>query len=289
MTKVQGWIFTIIHAAGTLALVILLSLLMGCLRDDELATDKKQEVTASQVIDMILQNSPTPDQLKAGDYLWVGRFVRSFTNPFQILEQDTYEIVKKEYAEEGTGEDHVTYNLFNLKHINADAQGNIIQIKEGQCRLILSPLLGWYPACAIELPIFQDGFYTLSDSLQSASVKTLMKPFEVRANAVAQTLKFYNLKVEPKLISLPSKMVQAGKCLGFENCEVPVQIVDFDIEGTPNGELSSRQHFTITLTKSLPYIGSNLETCVSYQAMIDGSPALIDDCSRVLEFNVGTN
>ncbi len=289
MTKVHGWIFATLHFLGSLALIILLSLLTGCLRDASLDTDKKDEVSAAKIVDEILRHAPTPDTLNAGDKAWTAHYARTFTNPFTVIEQNTYEVTKKQYAEENTDDGPVKYNLYDIKHINADPNGNIIQIREGQCRLILDPLLGWYPECAIMLPPFQDQFYVLSAGERSSTMG-FMSPLSYRSsNVQPMATKFYNLKSKFGKLSLPPKMISAGKCFDFSNCEVPGQIIEFDLQGENNAGLSSRQHYTLTVSNGLPYMASNLETCVSYQTLVDGNPALVDECFRVLDFDVAQN
>jgi len=74
---------------------------------------------------------------------------------------------------------------------------------------------------------------------------------------------FYNLKATSAVQKLPKKLIDEGRCYGFENCEITVIRLEYDIFGKDSNGMDKRIHYISTYSPSLPYLASNVKTCFS--------------------------
>ncbi len=281
MTFVQR-IFLSIHFLGTCALIVLLSLLMGCIQPPDADNgNPKVEFQLADLASTMINLSPTPDNIKVGDFVWQGLSLSTFTNPEDIQSQYTYTVTA---ATPGSGTYKGTpFNFidYHMKRGEYDGTGNtLIQMAEGDCELWKGPIpnvfpnIGWNGLCKIgsdSLAPYQDQFFGLRD-----------QPYGTLDN-----IRFYNLSVNPKSMSLPARMVENSKCYNYAGCNVEGASIEFDLEQTDVAPPSNYRHYKIFISNALPYLASNLETCAKYQVLIKQSVINVTQCTRILDFDIG--
>lgn len=281
MTFGQTRLFITLHFIATLALIIFLSLITGCIEPpDDTDTGPRQPTDLTEISNVLLDASSRPDTLKSGDFVWVGVFSKTFTNPFDIQAQYTYEVTSSKNGTGSIGETNVNFTDYHVKHGIYDLKGNLVQMAENDCTLVKSPVpefspdIGWWgEQCKLGdysgLPPYQDMFWIMH------------MPY-----GTSERFKFYNLTVTPKTRSLPIQMVNQNKCYNFANCEVHGQQIEFEIDDHASEAPSNYRRFSIFVTKELPYLVSNLSSCIKYQVKINQSTVNVENCNEVLDFDL---
>ncbi len=138
--------------------------------------------------------------------------------------------------------------------------------KEWKCRFITPPYFLWYSDC--ELPPEQN--FWLFSGLE-----------EPKENI------FFSLAKYTKKEKLPAALIKEGRCYGFENCEIDVNYLEYDMIGKDANGDTQRVHYVTSFSGELPYLASNIKTCYNILLEVEGSKHPAEVCRELINFIPG--
>lgn len=249
----------------------------SCLEEEKLTTDKP--VNPQSLLDMQkyfvkATNGLTPLTMGKDEWALYKIEARLYTGQFQGLGYKTAQALSAEnniITVEGKD-----YNTRNLNIVVTDykeptneqeQQNPIIDVqKEWNCKFVKPPYWIWYGECS--LPMEQN--LILFQGLSEPS-----EPI------------FFDPKMYTKKEKLPKKMVDEGRCYNFENCELDVTYLEYDIWGKGSDGENKRIHYVTSFSGELPYLASNIKTCYTTVVEVNNNEHPAEVCQTLVDFQPG--
>jgi hypothetical protein len=139
--------------------------------------------------------------------------------------------------------------------------------KQWDCKFVKPPYYLWYGDCP--LPPEQN-FWVYQGISEPA------------------TPIFFSLARYSKKEKLPQVLIDENRCYGFENCEITVNYLEYDIFGKDAAGKNKRVHYIASFSGELPYLASNLKTCYTTLIELNGEEHPAEVCQELVNFNPGT-
>ena len=260
--------------------ILLLSALImltttSCLEDKPLEDDDPgapETLLSVQNAFVKATNGLTPESMKKDEWALFKIYARLYTGEYQGLGYRAAQVLKSE-----DGIIQIESDSYDIKDLNilvtdyAEPESTeetppIDLQKEWNCKFVKPPYYLWYGDC--ELPPEQN--FWVFNSLTEPSTPI-----------------FYGLQAYTKKQKLPQIMVDEGRCYGFENCEIDVNYLEYNMVGLDENGKKKRLHYVTSFSGELPYLASNLKTCYSTLLNVDGKFHPAEVCQELINFTPG--
>jgi hypothetical protein len=217
-------------------------------------------------------NGITPMQMKKDEWALYRIKAKLYTGDYQGLGYKAAQVLST--ADGNVTVDNNVYDTNDLGIVVTDYKepvngaDPVVDVqKEWDCKFIKPPYYLWYGECT--LPPEQN-FWLFAGITEPA------------------TPIFFSLAKYSQKEKLPQKLIDENRCYGFENCEIMVNYLEYDIigkDGTTGEE--KRLHYISSFSGELPYLASNLKTCYTTLLEIDGQKHPAEVCQEVVDFKPG--
>lgn len=251
----------------------------SCLEDKPLENDKpvgSQSLSNMQRAFVYATNGATPLMMGKNEFAVFKITAKLYTGEFQGLGYKTAQVI--DASNSSITVDSTAYNTRNLKVLMTDykepttpeeEQNPVIEVqKEWGCTFIKPPYYLWYDQTMCPLPPEQN--YWVFGGLREPE-----RPI------------FYNLKMTEGKQKLPQKLIDEGRCYGFENCEINVVQLEYDMFGKDTNGVDKRVHYVTTFSGDLPYLSSNIKTCYSTLLSLGESQHPGEICQELIDLEPG--
>lgn len=169
-----------------------------------------------------------------------------------------------------------TFNTRNLKVLLTDYKEPVddqtppeIELqKEWSCTFLKPPYYIWWDNDICPLPPEQNYWVFAGLSEPETSI-------------------FYNLKMTRGKQKLPKKLIDENRCYGFENCEINVVYMEYDMFGKDSNGMDKRIHYVSTFSGDLPYLASNIKNCYSTLLDVGNDVHPGEICQELVDFQPG--
>lgn len=267
-----------------LKLIFLLALiapLTSCLEEKPLSDSPLSEEPLGAAVELTAMQNEflrasgflTPEGMKKGEWAYFRSYARLYTGNYQDQGYTTAQVLETSPIEneniDGVAVPIKKINTLMKYYLPISHPDDIPQedpndpAKEWACKYATAPYYQWYGECS--LPPEQNlwVFHYLG---------TPSEPI------------FFGLQKSSGKVKLPEKMIKEGRCYNFENCEIAVNILKYDIVFKNSNGGKERRRYTTTFAPQLPYLASNIKTCFASEITIDGNKHPIDFCQELVDF-----
>lgn len=213
----------------------------------------------------------TPMEMKKDEWALFRLSAQLYTGGFQGMGYKAAQVVD---VADGTinveGNNYDTRNLNIVVTDYKEPTGNedppIDIQKEWACKFVKPPYYLWYGDC--QLPPEQNFWIFAGVSEPETPV-------------------FFSLAKYSKKEKLPQQLIDEGRCYNFENCEINVNYLEYDMIGKNSDGEDARVHYVTSFSGDLPYLASNLKTCYSTLVEIQGQKHPAQICQELVNFKPG--
>lgn len=255
----------------------------SCLEEKPLENDPPtgaQSLLNMQRAFISATNGASPMMMGKDEFAVYRISARLYTGQFQGLGFRSAQVIEaangNTIAQDGNG---IEFDLKtrNLKIVLTDykepttpeeEQNPVIELqKEWKCTFLKPPYYLWWDDSICPLPPEQNYW--------------VFAPIEEPTTPI-----FFNLKTTKGKQKLPQKLIDENRCYGFENCEINVVQLEYDMYGIVDG-VEKRIHYVNTFTPDLPYLSSNIKTCYSTLLTVGDNKHPGEICQELIDLIPG--
>jgi hypothetical protein len=268
--------FSVIHVLGTLSLLAILTLTVGCqeLEDEKL----DQEVSSSQIFEVMFEahGEKSMSDVNKGEWVVREQSQKLYTSaPHYFANSD--QVLSKEEDEENITTEILTtrYEGENLTAVDQAVH---------ECRTDKSG--EFFYDCQPAPFQFTYGLLNAALAVRSFNkIRALMNPFENQP--MSSRISFHGLKVSKSVISPPQEVADSENCRGLSPCKIAVTDISYDVAVWQGAEYELTR-VSVRISPDVPYLASRLKDCSYFRWQVSNRMVPVTICRSVVDFKFGT-